>query len=196
MMAANYKYPILLIEFEEDKSFSLDVRYLYLHQWIFLLSYHDQTIGELKTYGKASSRYQPKKHAGPSDAPKYTSPTVQSKIVLLTISFPRLRIIWSSSPYATSEIFNDLKTNNPEPDPMKAIAVGADDDPDVGAGVNTAAEELLRSLPGITIKNAKHVMSRVNSVSELCALTLPAMQEILGKEASQKCYAFLHKGDR
>lgn len=193
-MAANYKYPVLLIEFEEDKSFSLDVRSL--DWWILLFTYHEQTIAEIKTYGKASSRYPPKKHTGPSDAPKYTSPTIQSKIVLLTISFPRLRIIWSSSPYATSEIFNDLKTNNPEPDPVKAIAIGADDDPNVGAGVNSAAEELLRSLPGITSKNGKHVMSRVNSVSELCRLTLPSMQEILGVEAAQKCYAFLHKGDR
>lgn len=86
--------------------------------------------------------------------------------------------------------------NNPEPNPTKAIAIGADDDPNVGAGVNTAAEELLRSIPGITNKNAKHVMSMVNTVREFCDLTLPAMENILGHEAAQKAYNFIHKGDR
>ena len=85
------------------------------------------------------------KPSGPSDLLTYSSPTIQSKIVLQTLTFPRLR---SSSPYATADIFNDLKANNAEPDPTKAIAVGADDDPEVGAGVNAAAEELLRCLSG------------------------------------------------
>jgi len=36
---------------------------------------------------------------------------ISSKLVLLTITFPRLRIIWSSNPIATVEIFQDLKVN-------------------------------------------------------------------------------------
>ncbi|KAF9482914.1 hypothetical protein BDN70DRAFT_964606 [Pholiota conissans] len=178
MMTAHYKYPVLLIEFEEDKAFSLD------------------TIADVKTYGKANSKYPPKKQSGPSDQPSYTPPSIQHKIVLLTLAFPRLRIIWSSSPYATSEIFNDLKINDREPDPTKAISIGADNDPNVGAGVNTAAEELLRSIPGITNKNVHHVMSRVNSVRELCDLTLLQMKGILGAEEAQKAYNFINKGDR
>ena len=81
-----------------------------------------------------------------------------------------MRIIWSSSPYATAEIFNDLKSNVPQPDPAKAVLVGAEEDPEAGAGVNAAAEELLRSLPGITAKNVKHVMGRVGSMRELCEM--------------------------
>jgi DNA excision repair protein ERCC-4 len=34
---------------------------------------------------------------------------VGSKLTLLTLTFPKLRIIWSSSPAATAEIFADLK---------------------------------------------------------------------------------------
>ncbi|KAF8959813.1 hypothetical protein BDZ97DRAFT_1836010 [Flammula alnicola] len=179
MMTAYYKYPILLIEFEEDKAFSLDI------------------IADMKTYGKASgSKYPTKKQGVQSDQPNYASPTIQSKLVLLTLSFPKVRIIWSSSPYATSEIFNDLKKNNPEPDPAKAITIGADDDPNVGAGVNSAAEELLRAIPGITGKNVKYVMSRVTNIRELCNLTLPEVQDILGAEPGKKCWDFIHKGDR
>jgi DNA excision repair protein ERCC-4 len=50
--------------------------------------------------------------------------------------------------------------------------VGADDDPEVGAGVNAAVEELLRCLPGITTKNVKYVMNKVNNVRELCELVI------------------------
>jgi DNA excision repair protein ERCC-4 len=154
-----------------------------------------QTVADLKTYGKP--RYQPKKQAGgPSDQPTYTSISIQSKLVLLTLTFPRVRIIWSSSPYAASEIFNDLKKNNPEPDPTKSISIGADDDPDVGAGVNTAAEELLRCLPGITAKNVKHVMSKVKNVRGLCDMNLAEVQGLLGKDPGKKCWDFIHKGDR
>jgi DNA excision repair protein ERCC-4 len=71
--------------------------------------------------------------------------------------------------------------NNPEPDPSQAIAIGAED-PDVGAGVNAAAEELLRSLPGISAKNVKHVMSKVRSVRELCEMGREGVQEILRME--------------
>jgi DNA excision repair protein ERCC-4 len=123
------------------------------------------------------------------------SSTIQSKIVLLTFTFPRLRIIWSSSPYASADIFNDLKANNAEPDPTKAIAVGAEDDPDVGAGINAAAEELLRCLPGITTKNVKYLISKVKNVRELCSLSLTKVQEALGVEPGWACFDFMHKGD-
>ncbi|KAJ2933241.1 hypothetical protein H1R20_g3808, partial [Candolleomyces eurysporus] len=136
-------------EFEEDKAFSLEL------------------ITEMKSYIKPTGKYPAKKKpdaAGPNNTTAYSSVSVQSKLVLLTLHFPRLRIIWSSSPFSSSEIFTDLKRNQAEPDPTKAIAVGADDDPDAGRGVNTAAEELVRCLPGVTAKNVKYLMSRVGSV--------------------------------
>ena len=163
----------------------------------------------MKSYAKSSNKYPPKKGSGgPSDLPTttYSSSTIQSKLVLLTLTFPRLRIIWSSSPYATADIFNDLKANNPEPDPTQAIAVGATaadgDDPEVGGGgggggiiINTAAEEVLRCLPGITIKNVKYVMSKVNNMQELCGLSLVQVQDILGVESGRACFDFMHKGE-
>lgn len=115
---------------------------------------------------------------------------------MLTLAFPRLRIIWSSSPHATAEIFNDLKSNNPEPDPEKAVLLGAEDNPDAGRGANAAAEELLRSLPGITDKNVKHVMSKVPSIRAFCQLELPQVQEIIGVGPGKLCYEFVHRGHR
>ncbi len=116
--------------------------------------------------------------------------------MLLTLTFPRVRIIWSSSPYATAEIFKDLKMDRAEPDPAKAIAIGAEEDPDAGAGINAAAEELLRSLPGITAKNVKYVMSKVRNVRELCEMDLKQVQDILGVAPGKACYQFIHRGER
>ncbi|KAJ3925851.1 MAG: hypothetical protein NXY57DRAFT_906565 [Lentinula lateritia] len=178
LMSVHYKIPVLLIEFDEDKAFSFEI------------------ISDLKSYAKTTNRYPPKKKTtGNPTEHNYTSPTIQSKIALLTLGFPRLRIIWSSSPYATADIFNDLKKDRAEPDPVKAVATGAEEDPEAGAGVNAAAEELLRSFPGITVKNVKHVMSKVNNVRELCEMDLVGVQGILGAEPGKACHEFLHKGE-
>ncbi|KAI0742082.1 hypothetical protein C8Q80DRAFT_1110846 [Daedaleopsis nitida] len=177
LMSAHYKQPVLLIEFEEHKSFSLEA------------------VADIKSYAK-TNKYPPKKKADPrSDNASSAAQSIQSKLVLLTLTFPRVRVLWSSSPYATAEVFNDLKTLSAQPDPAKAVLVGAEEDPDAGAGVNTAAEELLRSLPGITAKNVKHVMGRVRSVRELCEMEMKDVQEVLGVEPGKACWEFIHKGD-
>ena len=195
MMSVHYKHPVLLIEFEEDKSFSLDVSFSACH-CIHLPKVVHQLVSELKSYVKPTGKY-PAKSTRPSGVVDPDSTlSIQSKIVLLTLSFPRVRIIWSSSPYASAQIFNDLKLNNPEPDPKKAIAVGADDDPDAGAGINAAAEEVLRNLPGINDKNIKYVIRRVGTVRELCDMSLSQVQDILGVEPGKACWEFIHRGER
>lgn len=175
LMSVHYRHPLLLIEFEEHKSFSLEVH-----------------VTEARSYAKGKGKLPSK---APANTPEYI-PTLQEKIAMLTLAFPRLRIIWSSSPHATAEIFNDLKSSNPEPDPGRAVLLGAEDDPEVGGGVNAAAEELLRSLPGITDKNIKHVMSKVPSIKGFCQLELSQVQEIIGVDPGKLCYEFMHHGDR
>ncbi|KAG1805399.1 hypothetical protein EV424DRAFT_1474366 [Suillus variegatus] len=103
------------------------------------------------------------------------------------LHFPRVRIIWSSSPYGVADIFNDLKASAFEPGPYHTEA---------GAGINTAAEELLRCLPGVTAKNVQYVMNKVGSVRELCKLDRKGVQDILGVEPGNACYDFMHRGER
>ncbi|KAK6503617.1 hypothetical protein TWF481_008626 [Arthrobotrys musiformis] len=93
-MLAGYPEPVLLIEFDQDKSFSLE------------------PFADLSATTTTAQ----------SD--------LQAKIVLLTLHFPKLRIIWSSSPYQTAEIFEELKKNEYEPDPLKAVSVGLADGED------------------------------------------------------------------
>jgi DNA excision repair protein ERCC-4 len=53
------------------------------------------------------------------------SPTnIISKLSLLVLHFPRLRIVWSRSLHATASIFMSLKSNQDEPDETKAMRVG------------------------------------------------------------------------
>lgn len=155
---------------------------------------------ETKSSAKSISKYPVKKGDSLPDADAIENTSVQSKLVLLTLAFPRLRIIWSSSPYATAEIFADLKNNNSQPDPKVAVTIGAEDDAGddavAGIGTNTAAEELLRSLPGITAKNIRHVMNMVGSIRELCELDLAEVQAILGVEQGKTLHSFLHKEER
>lgn len=53
-----------------------------------------------------------------------TPNNIISKLSLLALHFPRLRIVWSRSLHATAEIFGSLKANQDEPDEAKAIRVG------------------------------------------------------------------------
>jgi DNA excision repair protein ERCC-4 len=162
------------------------------------MSTHFQVVSDIKSYVKPTNKYPAKnnKSSGSSDQEQQrASPLLQSKIVLLLLSFPRVRIIWASSPYATAEIFADLKANTPEPDARQAVAVGAEEDPEAGAGVNAAAEELLRCLPGITAKNVKYVAGKIRNVRELCEMDMKDVQTILGIEPGKACWEFLHQGE-
>ncbi|KAG1844373.1 hypothetical protein F4604DRAFT_1821532 [Suillus subluteus] len=93
LMSVHYKQPILLIESEENKAFSLET-----------------AAESAKSYAKPTDKYPAKKSTGPTDSDR-APPSVQSKFVLLMLHFPRVRIIWSSFPYGTADIFNDLKAN-------------------------------------------------------------------------------------
>ncbi|KAG5219812.1 DNA repair protein [Salix suchowensis] len=76
-----------------------------------------QIVSDMKSYVKPTAKYPQKKGGGIEGNQAVTS--LQSKIVLLLLHFPRVRIIWASSPYATVEIFQELKQANPEPIPSK-----------------------------------------------------------------------------
>jgi DNA excision repair protein ERCC-4 len=152
-------------------------------------------VQDANPYAKPIGKYPPKKPGNSSkDKEAHQPPSIQQKLVLLTLAFPRVRVLWSSSPYATADIFKDLKANSREPDYAAAVAVGADSDPAAGQGMHGPAEELLHTLPGITAKNAGSVMSRVRSMRELCGLRLDQVQDILGDEPGRACWEFLHWG--
>lgn len=168
-MSMHYPYPILLIEFDQDRAFT----------W--------QSMGDVRSaHGRAQAA-----RSTPSDL------DVQSKLVLLTLTFPRLHIIWSSSPYASVEIFADLKQNYDDPDPERAASVGLDDSlqrqGQREASLNITPYEMLCSMPGVTLKNAAYLAQHIPNIQVLCETPLSDLQSLIGAEAGRKLHQFLHR---
>lgn len=124
---------------------------------------------------------------------------LQSKLVLLALHFPRLRIIWSSSPHESVKILSDLKLNHDEPDEEMAILKGssADDPEGLAPHVeNAGAVEMLRAIPGVSSHNVRHVMANVATIRELVDLEADDLKRILGDENGAKAFDFLHRDGR
>ncbi|KAJ0260659.1 DNA repair endonuclease UVH1 [Hirschfeldia incana] len=115
-----------------------------------------------------------------------------SKLSLLVLHFPRLRIIWSRSLHATAEIFTTLKSNQDEPDETRAIRVGVPSEEGIiendirAENYNTSAVEFLRRLPGVTDANYRSIMEKCKSLSELASLPVEELAEIMGGQKVAK----------
>ncbi|KTW27428.1 hypothetical protein T552_02406 [Pneumocystis carinii B80] len=118
--------------------------------------------------------------------------TLQSKLVLLTIAFPNLKIIWSSSSYATCEIFLELKKNRDEPDLAKAISLGLKDGED-NAISNQGPQDFLLSIPKITLKNYKNIIYNVDNICDLSNLEEKQIIDLIGQESGKAVYSFFNK---
>jgi DNA excision repair protein ERCC-4 len=159
-MMQHYKHPMLLIEFDQNKSFTLE------------------PFGEANISTTVS--------ANPTD--------LQSKIVMLTIAFPTLKIIWSSSPYQTAEIFEELKKNQEEPDPIKAVQVGLQAGEEPGEqSFNQTPHDMLRAVPGITGKNSHRITLEVDDLIGVSNLTEAEFNDFIGKEAGRQAYRFFNR---
>ncbi|KAF2722216.1 DNA repair protein [Polychaeton citri CBS 116435] len=161
-MLTHYKSPMLLIEFDAQKAFTLE-------------PFADIT----SSLGARS--------AVDSD--------LQSKLVMLCIAFPRLRIIWSSSPYQTAEIFEELKKQQEEPDPLRAVALGLEegDDPDERA-FSQLPQEMLRAVPGIGGGKALNRLTLdMRDVQEVANASEERLADLIGKEAARQIRWFFDR---
>lgn len=162
-MFQHYKSPMLLIEFDQNKSFTLE------------------PFADLS--GSLSSV-----------APTNVSSDLQSKLVLLTLAFPKLRIIWSSSPYQTAEIFESLKTQEEEPDPIAAVRAGLDKDTQVGDQVfNQEPQDMLAIVPGITPQNIKNIVIEAENLREVANMTEKDLEPMVGKAAGRRIHEFFNR---
>jgi DNA excision repair protein ERCC-4 len=161
-MFQHYKSPMLLIEFDQNKSFTLE-------------PFADLS-GSLSSVAPTSA----------SD--------LQSKIVLLTLAFPKLRIIWSSSPYETAEIFESLKAQENEPDPIAAVRAGLDKDMKAeDQTFNLEPQEMLGAVPGITPKNINHIILEAENIREVANMTVEELDPLVGKEAGRQINGFFSR---
>ncbi|KAM4624435.1 DNA repair endonuclease XPF [Polymixia lowei] len=156
-MTRYYKKPMLLIEFDPDKPFSLVARSDFRQE----ISANDVT----------------------------------SKLTLLTLHFPRLRILWCPSPHVTAELFQELKQGRPEPDAAAAQAITAESETVAESAdlYNPGPYDFLLKMPGVNTKNYRALVSNADSLADIAKLSQDKLAQILGNSNNAKMlYEFLH----
>lgn len=112
---------------------------------------------------------------------------VTSRLQLLTLHFPKLRIVWSPGPYATAEIFEELKKGRDQPDPVKAASISSDAYTEKNAEkYNPAIHDFMMKLPGINSKNIRRVLNKVEDLGQLLSLSLEELHELLENGTNAK----------
>lgn len=113
-------------------------------------------------------------HTGAATTNVNSQTDVVRKLQLLTLHFPRLRLIWSPSPYATAQLFEELKVGKEEPDAKQAAAIGEDDELDElnnvktdHLKVNTNLYDFLIKLPGLNTRNIYKLMKNGGSLKDI-----------------------------
>lgn len=169
-MFRHYETPALLIEFDESKSFSFE------------------PFSELRPPGQ-------KTNAGNPISGKILKKEIQLKLTELLISFPKLKIIWSSSPYETAQIFLELKASQTEPDIEEALSKGVNPQISTNEGppvFNDDALDLLQSIPGINNVNYTIIIQKVKNLAQLVCLPREVFVDLLGEENGNKAYNFIN----
>ncbi|XP_055380377.1 DNA repair endonuclease XPF [Condylostylus longicornis] len=147
-----YAKPILLIEFDQNKPFHLQNKFM------------------LSGVSTVSSNAD-----------------VVQRLQLLTLHFPKLRLIWSPSPYATAQLFEELKHGKEEPDSMAAVALGNDDSSQFEVDIfNSNIYDFMTRLPGVNSKNIHKIMRNGGSLKELLKKTVEELSELCNSETDGK----------
>ena len=122
----------------------------------------------------------------PDELPQSIVPThIVSKLSLLFLHFPQLRVLWSRSPTMTSHLFEILKSNGEEPDVQRAMAAGSVEAEDAEEK-NVPALEILRKLPGVNEGNVHNIMSRCRCLADLFEKTDEELCELLGNGSNAR----------
>ncbi|KAK0178142.1 hypothetical protein PV328_002119 [Microctonus aethiopoides] len=158
-MTRHYTKPMLLIEFDQNKSFCLQGNY----------------------YVSKDMR----------------SSDVTAKLQLLTLHFPKLKLVWSPSPQATAQLFDELKQGKPQPDGQVATQIGLDEDIEdvkfMGEKYNVQIQDFVAKLPGVHSKNLRAILNSGESLDNLVRLTMEELTAIIGnKNNAQMLYRALH----
>ncbi|KAL0880773.1 hypothetical protein ABMA27_001974 [Loxostege sticticalis] len=120
---------------------------------------------------------------------------IQQKLQLLTIHFPRLKLVWSPSPYATAELFYELKQGRKNPNVAEALALGGDNTADEMnyERYNISVHDFLQKLPGVTSKNIARILNRGVSLDHLITLSKEQLLTIIeNKGEAETLYSILH----
>lgn len=156
-MCRAYAKPVLLIEFDQDKSFSLQGRETLSHN--------------------------------------ISVQSISSRMTLLALHFPALRILWSRSVFETVKMVRLLKENDLEPAPItpeEQLRLVAPDRGD--ALFDAAMTDMVRRLPGIDQHNMYKVMAETEDLQDLFSKDKDELMRLMGQQQGAQLYAFVRQG--
>lgn len=79
---------------------------------------------------------------------------------------------------------------------VMAQSVGVDQQQEIDSDFNLVPQDMLRCLPGITSKNYRHVMRRVENIRELVDMDIQGLRALLGDGPAESLHEFLHRDTR
>ncbi|XP_040068680.1 DNA repair endonuclease XPF isoform X2 [Ixodes scapularis] len=118
-----------------------------------------------------------------------SSQSFVSKLILLTMHFPRLRILWCQTPYATAEIFDIIKQGKEEPSVSEAQAVTEKEEASGGklsSRINPAPQDFLLHLPGVNLKNQALLTRKFTNLVEMFAASEEELTSAMGNAVQAK----------
>jgi DNA excision repair protein ERCC-4 len=147
-----------------------------------------------------------------------SSRSVLSRLVLLMLHFPQMRLLWSRDSHATTRLFLALKARQSQPTLEQAVVANSHSlrsvqnqagtinefvDASVGAGMTDEEREdaqlsltphdILRKLPGVNAVNIRGLLQHVSNLRELSECTLAQLTSWMGGAiAAKKLHTFLH----
>lgn len=167
-MSRYYELPALLIEFDSNESFSFE---------------------PFSEYRIRSNKI----HTPDASFSNKMKDDIQLQLAQLVIRFPRLRILWSSSPLQTSELIMDLKSGREEPNLLDAINAGLKEEKKKqNVELNENLVTLLNDLPGnITDIDKFKIMKKFKSIDKLVGVGRDEISAVVGEELGDRIFEYL-----
>ncbi|XP_067940191.1 DNA repair endonuclease XPF-like [Watersipora subatra] len=154
-MSRYYKRPVLLIEFDPTRPFTLQKNFSIQQE----ISIND----------------------------------IQSRLALLTLHFPKLRLLWCQSSNSTAKLFRELKRGATQPDVDKALTITSKDAMNKDLKYNVVAHDSLLKLPSISVKNVSLLADKVRDIKNLAAMDKEALGTVLSNvRAAEAVSSFLN----
>lgn len=125
-----------------------------------------------------------------------SSKDISAKLQLLTLHFPKLRIVWSQSAFASAQLFHELKEGKEEPVASIAAAIGQEEsslEDEKLDKFNMKIQDFVGKLPGVNTKNISSLLNKGKSLDHLVTLSKEGLSEILGNKVNgEQLYNALH----
>lgn len=163
-MCKYYELPALLIEFDNNQSFSLE------------------PFSETRVRPNSVQAPHPTSSSRMQDE-------IQMNLATLVLKFPKMKILWSSSPYQTTELIMELKASREEPDIVQAVNAGLKEEKQkVNDDLSNNFVNLLQNIPGVTNIDFYAIMRKVKDTNRLVEMSRDELVQTVGQSLGERIY--------